>query len=590
VIRRLTLRNWRAYEHLTLDFEPGVTFVVAPNGVGKSSIVEGARFALFGSVPPAKIGASRLAGTGETSASIEVELPSGRSLAVTRDYAAKPRSRGGLELHLDGEAVPPDGLDVLLREEYGAEPAFLARLAMLHSSTVFTEVRGLDLRDHLCRVFGVDGLVAALEQTRVLAQAAKKTVGSARKLASVPDAELAALTEVEARAVELTEEADNERAEAELVLATARAATQGRLGHEHWKARADRYAAVAAEVADAATVLLDNEVRADEVADSLATAEAGAVDALDAIRRRRAAVTGRADAIRAGLAELEGAAGTCPVCRRPLAAADVEVARAGHERDLAALDAELTSLDEDAAAGLVDDLRLLRRRVTDEPAPGPEPPRPETDDSAASEAEAMERFEAAVATATERRAILAEARRRRAAGEEAKGELEAVTAAFERAAALEAAAAALEAARDRILNESIEPLEDLLAENWRGLFVDRPGVVLQGDGSVSRQVGAHELDYEQFSDGEKMVTQLILRVLVLRATTRLGFFWVDEPLEHLDPDARRALALLLAQAPEDPAFPQVLVTTYEEPLIRRLLASLPNTHVIYVRPSAPDAA
>ena len=94
------------------------------------------------------------------------------------------------------------------------------------------------------------------------------------------------------------------------------------------------------------------------------------------------------------------------------------------------------------------------------------------------------------------------------------------------------------------------------------------------------------LQYEQFSDGEKMVTQLLLRVLVLRATTRLGFFWVDEPLEHLDPDARRALAVLLAQAPEEPSFRQVLVTTYEEPLIRRLRGSIPNTHLVYVRPSA----
>ena len=85
-----------------------------------------------------------------------------------------------------------------------------------------------------------------------------------------------------------------------------------------------------------------------------------------------------------------------------------------------------------------------------------------------------------------------------------------------------------------------------------------------------------------------MVAQLVLRVLVLRATTRLGFFWVDEPLEHLDPDARRALAVLLAQAPESPSFPQVLVTTYEEPLIRRLCSAIPNTQLVYVRPAAPE--
>jgi hypothetical protein len=338
---------------------------------------------------------------------------------------------------------------------------------------------------------------------------------------------------------------------------------------------------------EAAAVLGRTEpLSIDSLAPELEAAEAAAVEALDEVRRRRASLAGRAEAIRSGLAELEGAEGSCPVCRRPLEADDVAAARAGHERDLAALDAELGTLDEMAAVRLVTELRQLRHRLVNEPAPGEPPPQPDPDQPAVSEEEAMARFEAAVATAAERRAILAEAVRRREAGESAKGELEAVTAAFERAATLEAAAAALDAARLRILTESVEPLEELLADNWRNLFVDRPGVGLDGDGAVSRRIGDEFLAYEQFSDGEKMVTQLLLRVLVLRATTRLGFFWVDEPLEHLDPDARRALAVLLAQAPEDPSFRQVLVTTYEEPLIRRLRGSIPNTHLVYVRPSA----
>ena len=49
-----------------------------------------------------------------------------------------------------------------------------------------------------------------------------------------------------------------------------------------------------------------------------------------------------------------------------------------------------------------------------------------------------------------------------------------------------------------------------------------------------------------------------------------------------------ALAVLLAQAPEPPSFPQVLVTTYEAPLIRRLGGTVPNTHLIYVRPPPPQ--
>jgi DNA repair exonuclease SbcCD ATPase subunit len=585
MIRRLRLQNWRAYEHLELEFQPGATFVVAPNGIGKSSIVEGARFALFGLVPPAKGGASRLTTSGGTSASVDVELPSGRTLTVTRPYPAKPRSPSTPEILIDGAPGPETSLDALLVEEYGAEPTFLARLAMLHSSTVFTEAKGLDLRAHLSRVFGVDGLVAALDQTRLLAQSAKKAADSARKVATVPDDERAALFELEARATELTEAAERERDEAERELAEARAAADLRLRYDRWKATSDRYQSVVGAVATEATTLLGREVSVDGLVADLAGAEAAAAEALDLVRQRRSEIAGRMQAIRAGMAELDSAEGTCPVCRRPLDPGDVEAARAGHEQELAALEADLAALDEAEPLGVVDGIRQLRSRLADEPTPGQPPPQP---NQGVDEADAMERFEAAVATAAERRAILTEARRRREAAESAQVEVEAVTAAFERSAALEAAASALDAARQRILDESVEPLEELLAENWRTLFVDRPGVGLQGDGTVSRRIGSEDLDYEHFSDGERMVAQLILRVLVLRATTKLGFFWVDEPLEHLDPDVRRALAVLLAQAPEPPSFPQVLVTTYEEPLIRRLRTAVPHTHLIYVRPSAPE--
>jgi DNA repair exonuclease SbcCD ATPase subunit len=586
MIRRLTLQNWRAYEHLDLHFDPGATFVVAPNGVGKSSIVEGARYALFGSVPPNKHGASRIVPKGPTSATVEVVLPSGGVLTVTRAYPTGSRATTP-NVRVDDEPHPAENLGGLLAAEFGAEPAFLARLAMLHSSTVFSEAKGLDLREHLSRVFGVDGIVAALEQTKALTQAAKKTIDSARRVTAVSDDELAALIELEARATELTEAADVERVEAERALAAAREATASHARHTEWRAASARYVTACAEIAAAATALLGRDMNPQILAADLPNAEASALDTLDALRRQRAEIAGRLQAIRGGLADLERATGTCPVCRRPLDAADVEAARASHEAEVASLEAALASLSENGAAHVVDGLRELRSRLADEPQPGPEPPALD-DDPTMSEPDALERFDLAVETAAERRAILTEAQRRRAECESVQDELAAVTAAFERAATLEATAAALEAARRRLLDESIEPLEDLLAENWRKLFVDRPGIGLQGDGTLRRRIGTEDLDYEQFSDGEKMVAQLVLRVLVLRATTRLGFFWIDEPLEHLDPDARRALAVLLARAPESPSFPQVLVTTYEEPLIRRLGRAIPNTHLLYVRPAVTE--
>ena len=42
MIRRLRLRSWRAYENLDLELGPGATFVVASNGIGKTSLIMGA--------------------------------------------------------------------------------------------------------------------------------------------------------------------------------------------------------------------------------------------------------------------------------------------------------------------------------------------------------------------------------------------------------------------------------------------------------------------------------------------------------------------------------------------------------------------
>ena len=52
MIRRVRLENWRAYRQLDLPVDPGVTFLVAANGVGKSSLLEAVRWALSPGVVP----------------------------------------------------------------------------------------------------------------------------------------------------------------------------------------------------------------------------------------------------------------------------------------------------------------------------------------------------------------------------------------------------------------------------------------------------------------------------------------------------------------------------------------------------------
>src|SRR5258708_29032799 len=83
MIRRLALTNWRAYEQVTLDLEPGTTFIVARNGIGKSSLIEGAAWALYGDAGGRPMDAIRL-GAVSAAASVDVVLPDRRTLAITR--------------------------------------------------------------------------------------------------------------------------------------------------------------------------------------------------------------------------------------------------------------------------------------------------------------------------------------------------------------------------------------------------------------------------------------------------------------------------------------------------------------------------
>lgn len=81
-----------------------------------------------------------------------------------------------------------------------------------------------------------------------------------------------------------------------------------------------------------------------------------------------------------------------------------------------------------------------------------------------------------------------------------------------------------------------------------------------------------------------MSAQILLRLLLLDTATRATFSWVDEPLEHLDPDTRRQVALRLVLAPAMSGARQMLVTTYEEPLVRHIAQRMPeHVRVLYVR-------
>lgn len=84
MIRRLHLQGWRAFEDLTLSLEEGLTFVVAENGVGKTSLMEAAAWGVYGKLSGVDARAARRFGTSDTRIEVELELPDGRTLNIER--------------------------------------------------------------------------------------------------------------------------------------------------------------------------------------------------------------------------------------------------------------------------------------------------------------------------------------------------------------------------------------------------------------------------------------------------------------------------------------------------------------------------
>ncbi|HEX9528982.1 MAG TPA: AAA family ATPase, partial [Streptosporangiaceae bacterium] len=126
MIRRLALTNWRAYEQVTLDLGPGTTFIVARNGIGKSSLIEGAAWALYGDAGGRPLDAIRL-GAVSASASVELVLPDGRTLAVTRQLPRRLGRNGTppVSAAIDGQEIRGTQISPAIRDAFGADPAFL---------------------------------------------------------------------------------------------------------------------------------------------------------------------------------------------------------------------------------------------------------------------------------------------------------------------------------------------------------------------------------------------------------------------------------------------------------------------------------
>ncbi len=95
-------------------------------------------------------------------------------------------------------------------------------------------------------------------------------------------------------------------------------------------------------------------------------------------------------------------------------------------------------------------------------------------------------------------------------------------------------------------------------------------IALDKEGIIRIQSKERQYGFSNLSGGEKTVLLVLTRVMLCRKLApKIDFILIDEPLEHLDIRNRRSLLNFLFRVNKAKIIPQIIVTTFEETLIRK---------------------
>lgn len=572
MIRHIRLRHWRAYEDLDLWLTRPVTFFVAPNGVGKTSLVEAVRWCLLG-IPDGRT-AARAIRSGRDSATVDLalDLPGHPDVRLSRSL--RRTGAGSFTALVDGEALDERGFQDVLATAWSAEASVLD--AVVFGPPPGSRSTGFPVRDHLAQVFGVQTL---LDSAAELAEQRQRLATRIRSLRADVDATDEARPAADRAVAELTAQLAA-TADQRQLLATE---TTGLEPAARLAARWEQYRTEATAFDAKATALATQMAGVVQVGDrDLLTAIDESQQQVSAALADNATATSAAEVELARSATaaqlLAAASGQCPTCLRPLSEHERDAALTVHGRVGTDTDTDLQR-HRDEARQLRTRLAAISRFTTalgklrppsepDEPDPGPA--------AATALADARRR---GVELAERHGAITAQlraARQRLAELDAAAADQSALLAASREDAVLEVAETSMTALADRYLTQRINPLATEISHRWKLLFGSE-GLRFDPSGQLTFSEGGIDLLLEDLSGAERATAVLVTRLLLAASATRASTIWFDEPLEHLDPARRAAVAQTLVRAAETGAVGQILVTTYEEGIARRLQATAPDT-------------
>jgi DNA repair exonuclease SbcCD ATPase subunit len=606
MINHVEMINWRAYDQFRVSFGPGITFIMGENGTGKTSILEAIAYALTGE--PSTVDRTKLLRNPDELAIVRLSfLANGQLCTIERSQSSERAGRASLTEVGQPKALASTHRAVTAQVErlMGVSTDFLQRIVYMAEGDVFrflSDPPGEALDLQIRRVLGLTQLD---EFTKALGTAEKEIKDQIKTIRRVLD---------QCKQLDIREDQELAHRLRDLDVQRGELLTSLRSVEEE----TTRYRRENEDLIRLSPLLDRALVTLERYSDTLQMAKQMPVlDLFSELERQTEGARAGIQKHQTGLARLDGEqvayqrildillpyaghtdAVPCPVCRKPMTAEEREyvvrdiqesLAQISSEReDLARLQHKATQ-ELDELVDRTEGLRELRNFVAHVSIRSVEPSARIDDLKDAVREESRQLSEHLKDLEKKAGALdenIAKLERERAEYLTLQSRLHdlgytSLAEAREASIRLEIRSLSLRAAESAAQNTlavqrnvDMEAIYAEVAQVW-GSFMGREGwrVQLGNDGMpVLEDETGRRFDLSQFSGGEKTALLVILHTIIARYFSRSDFLLIDEPLEHLDPVNRRSLVRFLTSAYHREAFKQVIVTTFEESLIRKYLS------------------
>ena len=308
-------------------------------------------------------------------------------------------------------------------------------------------------------------------------------------------------------------------------------------------------------------------------------------EAGEGVVRARSVVVAAQQALRL----LDGDQAICPTCMRPLAHHERDSANAAHNTHQSDAEAEAVGLEEAHRTEEIRSQTIARLLTQLEALALPSVGAEDADIPTLPAADAAYRQARADLDEHNQRlggveSRLASLKAQIASDDEVREAERSLRIAYRREAAALAGKRVLREAADHVIKSCIQPMAEEVRGRWKHLFTNN-GLMFQADGSITRFRDGVELGWDTLSGGERTWARIVTHLIVMAPRRRFPFAWFDEPLEHLDPQLRHAVAATLATATRGGSPRQLLVTTYEDSIARQLADDTDGAEIITIRES-----